>query len=259
MGAFTLVEILISVSLLALVLGAAYACLQAGFAARQVIEPRADVLQTARVAMGLLAADLRNACPLSGDSEFIGMQRTLEGVQFSNIDFATHNYRPAKRGEGDYCEISIFVDNDPETGALSLWRRRNPRIGMDPLAGGKREQLASGVRGLSFEFYDGIDWYDTWGAPDARRKYEGSARYRGNISGLPEAVRISLSLDNERQSAPSAGDTNPRRSAALVFRTVVMLNLARSAARSAVSSATNSASGSQQPTPQSPSAPGFPQ
>ena len=44
---FTLVEILLSLSLVAVILGCAYACLSAGFAAKRVIDPRADALRQA--------------------------------------------------------------------------------------------------------------------------------------------------------------------------------------------------------------------
>ena len=61
---FTLIEMVISAALMSVVLGAAYACLRAGLETRRVVEPRGDVFQAGRVAMTLLSADLRAACPL---------------------------------------------------------------------------------------------------------------------------------------------------------------------------------------------------
>src|SRR6185369_2943245 len=44
---FTLIEVVISASLMALVLVAAYVCLSAGFASKKLVEPRADIIQNA--------------------------------------------------------------------------------------------------------------------------------------------------------------------------------------------------------------------
>src|ERR1051326_3839912 len=68
-SAFTLIELVISVTLMALILGASYACMSAAIAGKKIIEPRADVIQNARVAMSMISADLRSACPLSKDFE----------------------------------------------------------------------------------------------------------------------------------------------------------------------------------------------
>src|SRR5579859_7715500 len=91
---FTLIEIMISAALIALILVSGYACLNAAVSSRKLIEPRLEVFQNARVAMAIMTADLRAACPLSKDYDFLGMHRMLGDVQADNLDFATHNYTP---------------------------------------------------------------------------------------------------------------------------------------------------------------------
>src|SRR5947209_5911776 len=162
-SAFTLIEVVISAALMALILVSAYLCLSSALSGRKLIESRADVAQSARVAMALMTADLRCACPLSKDIAFLGMQRMLGDVEGDNLDFATHNYTPRKAREGDFCQVSYFLGTEPESGKMSLWRRRNPIIAIDPLSGGSREEIARGVRGLKLEYYDGLAWYDQWG------------------------------------------------------------------------------------------------
>ncbi len=224
---FTLVELTLSLSLMVIVLACAYACLSAGFATQKIVEPRADVIQNGRVAMTLMTADLRGACVLPGGNDFLGMQRQIGEIQADNLDFATHNYSPSRPQEGDFCEISYFVDPDPETGQLCLWRRRNPMIGLDPLAGGRREEIASGVRGLQFEYFDGFEWYQTWGDLNRQRSQVPTASYTGNLLGMPEAVRITLLLDAEpeRKSQQKEGSKPPP---PMIFRAVARLNTAAS-------------------------------
>src|SRR5579859_27044 len=153
-SAFTLIELMIAVGLGALILASGYACLNAAIASRKTIEPRSEVFQNARVAMAIITADLRNACPLSKDFEFLGMRRQMGEMDADNVDFATHNYTPARANEGDFCEVSYFVGRDRETGKYSLWRRRNPTIAPDPLSGGRQEEIARGIQGVRFEYFD---------------------------------------------------------------------------------------------------------
>jgi len=231
---FTLVEMVIASGLMALILASAYACLNAGLVSQKLIEPRAEVIQNARVALALIAADLRSACPLSKDFDFLGVHRMLNEVEADNLDFATHHYSPKKPREADYCQESLYLDRDPETGHYILWRRRNPLIALDPLTGGTKEEIARGIRGAKFEYFDGLDWYDSWGEIKSG-KQETSRKVRSNLSGMPDAVRITLRFDPEpparKTRAPGETPTEPP----LVFQTTVRLELAAASRRSSSS------------------------
>jgi prepilin-type N-terminal cleavage/methylation domain-containing protein len=224
---FTLIEVVISASLMALILVSAYLCLNAGFSSQKIIEPRTEIMQNARVAMALIAADLRGACPLSKDTGFLGMQRALGSVEADNLDFATHNYTPRRPREADYCQESIYVGQDPRTGQFSLWRRRNPTIAFDPLSGGSKEEIAKGVVGLRFEYYDGYDWYNTWGEIKPGKR-ETTRRVQPNLTGIPTAVRVTLLLDSNPKSRAVSESGERVLEPPLAFQTVVKLNLAAS-------------------------------
>jgi hypothetical protein len=202
--------------------------MHAAISSQKLIEPRMEVLQTARVAMTLLTADLRCACPLSQDYEFLGTHRMQGDIETDSLDFATHNYTPRGHGEGDFCAVSVFLDKDPRSGQLSLFRRRNPHITLDPLSGGSREEIARGVRGLKFEYSDGYDWYEDWGDTDLRGKRQFSQRSHPNLSGLPEAVRITLWLNPSRRAPLTEERGATTNEPPLVFQTVARLNLADS-------------------------------
>lgn len=249
-AAFTLIEVMISSALMALILVSAYLCLGAGFSAQKLIEPRAEIIQNARVALALMSADLRAACPLSATDDFLGMPRTVDKVEADNLDFATHNYTPRRIREGDFCQESLYLDKHPETGQFSLWRRRNPTIGLDALAGGSKEELAQGVIGLKFEYFDGVDWYASWGNVDSKKKREPSAREQTNLTGLPEAVRITLLLDSHpRKQKPETEASDEKPEPPFAFVTVVRLNLAgvTHSAENATSSADSTSSSDQPP------------
>ena len=223
---FTLIEVVISSALMAMILVSAYLCFSASVAGQKMMEPRLEVVQNARVAMALMTADLRSACPLDKDSQFLGMHRTLGERTADNLDFATHNYTPRNSCEGDFCETSYYVDKDQATGKLSLWRRRNPTIAPDPLSGGSKEEIATGLQGLRFEYFDGLDWYDTWGDVEGRGKAENSQRLQPNLSGMPEAVRITLWFDVNPGKKSSAIPTDKKPEPPMIFQTLARLNLA---------------------------------
>ena len=99
--AFTLVEVVISGALMAMILVTAYLCFSAAISSQKLIEPQIEILQNARVAMALMTADLRGACPLSKDFELLGTHRMLGNMPGDSMDFATHNYTPSRLREGD--------------------------------------------------------------------------------------------------------------------------------------------------------------
>lgn len=244
LAGFTMIELMISAALLSLILTAAYLCLSACVASQRDLEPRLDAVQRARVALALMSADLRAACPLDPDLEFLGTPRNLGESPADDVDFATHNYAPRQDREGDFCEESFFVARSTARGQLGLWRRRNPTLALDPLEGGVKEELASGVLGLQLEYFDGFDWYDSWG--DSTGKARTSNKEQPNLTGMPEAVRITLWLNASPQAkreaeqlqaaqAPEPESSDEGNNGAvptnnvmpLKFQTVVRLNLAQ--------------------------------
>ncbi len=248
---FTLIEVVISSALMAMILVSAYLCFHASVSSRKDMEPRLEVIQNARVALALLSADLRAACPLDKNSQFLGMRRKLGDVDADNLDFATHNYTPRRPREGDFCEMSYFVDPDPETGRLSLWRRRNQTIAPNPLSGGSREEIAKGVAGVRFEYFDGYDWYDSWGDVEGNGKAQTSNRDQSNLSGMPEAVRVTLWFDSEPAKPRTPGFREERASdekvpPPMVFETIARLNLA-AASQTSSSSASGTTDTGEQP------------
>ena len=286
---FTLVELVIGASVLAGVLLAAYLTLEAGLKSEDLLEWRRDASQGARAALALLAADLRSACRLSEDVEFIGMDREIEGIEADNIDFGTRNWRPEGPGESDFAEASWFVNQDPETKELGLWRRRDPTPDLDPLSGGRTEEVIAPIAGFRLEYYDGFLWQESWGdergvaAPVSGAPRETAAPSSGSIatsstgsvstsstggaaatspigiaastSGLPDAVRITIALAPPRRGPTVAEEIRgpeekqPGTSAPLLFRTTVRLNLAARESSARTSLSANAGQAAAAPTP----------
>ncbi len=252
---FTLIEVVIGAALMSVILVSAYLCFDAGIRGKKMIEPRVEVFQNARVAMALVTADLRNACPLSKDFDFLGVHRMMGAMPGDNLDFATHNYTPSGEREADFCETSFYLDKDPETGRFSLFRRRNPIIAPDPLSGGSREEIATGLLGARFEYFDGVDWYDTWGEIKGTKK-ETSQKVQPNLSGMPEAVRITLWFDPD-PGAKNIPEGEKPKNPPFVFQSVARLMLADNTPDSSSSSSSSDTTSSDQTTPGVPAGGGY--
>lgn len=232
---FTLVELLISVSLMSGVLAASYICLQAALTSRSLVEDRSDAIQTGRVIMNLIATDLRAAHRISDQHTILGLDRTLEGIEADNIDFVTRHHQPKLPVEADFCETSYFVIKNPETARFVLLRRQDPLPDDEPIAGGQREVLVEDVLGLKFEYYDGWDWYNDWG--DAKTPEETTEAETASLlsaagrRGFPDAIRISLLLpESAKRELPNPDTEFSSESpltppGALLFQTIVRLNL----------------------------------
>ena len=245
-SAFTLIEVVISSALMAMIIVASYLCFSASISSQKALEPRLEVIQNARVAMALMTADLRSACPLDKNIEFLGIHRELADTIADSIDFATHNYTPRNSREGDFCETGYFLQQDPETGRYSLWRRRNPTIAAELFTGGHREEIATGVLGLQFAYYDGLEWYDSWG--DLSGKAQTSQKEQLNRTGMPEAVRITLWFDaNPHEKRTGTSTDLAKREPPMIFQTVARLNLAGVPTPGGSDSSTSSDTGSQTP------------
>lgn len=206
---FTLIELILSASLSSMVLVAAYLLLNAGSQTQRLIESRIDGMQGGRIAMDLMMADLRAAIPLSAQFDFIGMNRELGDstlISADNLDFATQNYTPKYPGEGPFCEVSYFLNGPDEQGEYALWRRRDSTPDEEPLSGGILEEIVGGVVSMSIQYYDGFTWYDDWGStnpedpmtapppPPQENTETNTMLIPGNLSGMPEAVSVTLSF-----------------------------------------------------------------
>jgi hypothetical protein len=81
------------------------------------------------------------------------------------------------------------------------------------LSGGSKEEIVPGLRGLTLEYFDGLDWYDTWGDASIKKKVKYTTTEAPNLSGFPEAVRITLLLDpnpeKARRKRAAAGVSRP--------------------------------------------------
>jgi general secretion pathway protein J len=197
---FTLIEIMLAISVLALVGTMIYG----GFSQTALNKARIeqDVNQSRIIHMALerMARELTMAFVSTHvnpsldlrvvDTAFIGSDNGSD----DRIDFTSFSHRRLYRNarESDQNEISYFITEHPdEPGVQVLARREQNRIDDDPRRGGKSQILVENVKEFNLEYFDPLltDWVETWDTEDVLAQ----------PNRLPTQVRIRLSVEDPRR------------------------------------------------------------
>ena len=187
---FTLVELLITSALLAMLGATCYAVLSAGTRAAAKTRRRTRMIACGQRALDVMAGEIRTAVEHNG-TRLTALDARYEGRDTDTIDFIAPRMRKTRAGpgEGARCEVGYYIDSDPETEAEWLVRREDATVDDDPLEGGWLTPAGPYVSELDLQFYDGFEWVDGW--EDSRR--------------FPPAVRIAIVVvdPDEVESATS--------------------------------------------------------
>lgn len=209
---FSLLEILIAVAILAVVLMLTYQTSSQTLKTKKRIEAKEMVYHTARITMEKMVNDISQAFLVTtkehqGDSQGSPLMKTLFKGDESSIHFSALShlrlFRDSK--ESEQTEIGYKIERDSGGGDWqNLERREAPFIDTKPEDGGKWFPLASQVKELKFEYYDGKqhDWVSSWNSDSDKKDY------------LPKAVRIRLTFKH-----PNSEEKE------IVLSTIAMLGL----------------------------------
>lgn len=194
-SAFTLLEIILAVSVLALVGTMIYG----GFAQTALnkarVEEDVDQSRVVHMALERIARELTMAFVSTHtnpsldlrvvETAFIGIDRGKE----DRIDFTSFSHRRLYRNarESDQNELSYFVTQDPDDSDVQvLARREQNRIDDDPRRGGTSQILVKNVEEFNVEYLDPLlsEWVQTWDTEDVLSQ----------PNRLPTQVRIRLAV-----------------------------------------------------------------
>ncbi|HSP78684.1 MAG TPA: type II secretion system protein GspJ [Myxococcaceae bacterium] len=202
MRGFTLMEIMIAISITALMGAMVTMAFQTGFRAKEVVEGEADHYRMLRVAMNRMAREIGSAYVSDRydsrryrdqndrPTNFVGERDRLLFTTFAHQRL----YTDAK--ESDQAIIEYFVQTSTEKeakGRMDLMRRVNPNVEDRMDRGGTTDVLFEGVKRVEFEYWnpERKEWDDEW---DTRRTEQKDK--------LPTRVRITLvALDENEKEA----------------------------------------------------------
>lgn len=207
----TLVELMIAVSVLAMISVLIYSAFSGMRTSRDGIQRIGDRYREGRIAMSRIARELSSAY-ISGHEPIdpsLKVQQTAfvssQGTPADRLDFNSFGYRRLDRDvhESDQAEISYFGSTDPDqNGVVDLARRVSPILDLEPKTGGRVDVLATDIDLFDLEFLDPLTgmWEETWDTTSAIAQE----------SRLPLQVRIILVLNGGRRTTDRGGQQTIR-------------------------------------------------
>jgi prepilin-type N-terminal cleavage/methylation domain-containing protein len=195
--AFTLIEVLLAISLVAALLAALFAFYRYATDLRRDIVEDAQLLSAARNTMDGLTNELRTAMAyptlnigLEGSNDRIGFLSTvLPGQGVWNEPDPTVEAAPPEQ-DLQVLTYQLRVDSNTKE-VLGLERLSQRNISSLSQGGGQQVKLISPrLRFLNFRFYDGTGWRDYWRMEDPFGE-----QTTQSTPLLPVAVEITIGLD----------------------------------------------------------------
>ena len=194
--AFTLVELMLAVLILAIMMSIVYGVVVSTVHAAHRVEEITASSEIGPAILTQIRSDLEAAFMPKEGEFFVSSKKQSGGGDRDRIDFVSSGmaYGP----ENEIEEPRFHSVN--EIGYQVLESRKNPNVGIlyrredyfidpDPLKGGRLTELYDRVRAFSLRFHDGEAWRSDWNSKAQK--------------GLPKAVEIELKIlvtDREDQN-----------------------------------------------------------
>lgn len=196
---FTLIEVMVAVSILAVVCALVWGSFHETFQAKAVIESNAVRYHSVRLALERMSRDVSMAYLSQNEDTsqperrtfFIGKRKgDIDELRFS---YFGHQRLYANSNEADTAQVAYYGAHDKEDSRkLNLIRRETRRLGNIKMesAAGESDILCDNVVSLKLSYWDSRDkvWREEWATSSAD----------GQPDRLPSKVKIVLTVADER-------------------------------------------------------------
>ena len=187
---FTIIEVLISISILVMIMTLLYGSFSVSLRAPDEIGSIQDRYLAIGRAMNRMAREISGAYismhynPLYEDSP-----KTIFKLKDNRLDFTAfvHLKMVKDANESDQAEISFFVEEDEEDNSVQhIMRRESPMINFDPEHGGMIYKLLDDVIELEIRAWNGEEWVEEWDT--TKVEY---------LNRFPERIKIEVTIYDE--------------------------------------------------------------
>lgn len=184
---FTLLEMLIAMTMMTIIAASLYTSMSIGFRARESAERAVEKGRSAQIAIELVKNMLASSMVPNGilAGEFEGEdEQDGEGYDADTLSFYTADYNAVEDElASDIEKVEIEISTRDETNEQVLVRKVTTNLLSPKTLDPDEEVLCGGVRSLNLRYYNGTDWEDEWDSSD-------------NDNTLPEAVEITILLED---------------------------------------------------------------
>lgn len=182
---FTLVEVLVAISLLAIVLTSVYGVFSSVSATKLRLDKDSAEYHLARVVFDRLGRELHGSYYRRGDQTTLFRGGTnAQGESF--LELTTTAVTPLSAAGTGIAEVRyrLAADEKSDEGGQVLLRSERPRQSASGAVDDRMMRLAPDVAGLTLRFYAAGNWQDEWDAAQ---------------DGLPQLVEIALLVGRDEQ------------------------------------------------------------
>ena len=199
--AFTLLELLVAMTIMSIIGASLYTSLHIAFRVRDSAEAAVEEARALEIAMSLIKEDLVSAMRPSGvlAGAFEGEdEQDGEGSDADSLSFyASDNVPDETEIACDVRKVEVWMAEREDLDEKVIVRGTTVNLLSPQTLDPDEEILCGGVESLNFRYYDGSDWQEDWASGD-------------NDDTLPEAVEITVSLedvDDDEESGYSLTQT----------------------------------------------------
>ncbi|WP_305045655.1 type II secretion system protein GspJ [Geoalkalibacter sp.] len=182
---FTLLEILVALTITAIVLTSVYGVFATLSSAKEELESDAEIFHQARVLFDRMAREIRSVYYHPARESIFQGGEGEERQDF--LELTTRATSPTLPRAAGISRVRYEVRPDPDDreGPPQLVRREESLL-PGAAAAGMEHRLAAGIRTFRLRFFDGIEWRDAWSAGDGL--------------GLPQMVELFLEIEAQGRS-----------------------------------------------------------
>lgn len=178
---FTLLEILVALTITAIVLTSIYGVFTSLSAAKEELESDAEIYHQARVLFDRMGREIRSSYfrPTVRETLFQGGEGDLRQ---DFLELTTTITSPTLPRASGISRVRYEIQENPEDRELPpVLVRREESLLPAATAAGMEHQLAAGIRTFRVRFFDGREWQDSWNA--------------AGQTGLPHMVELFLEIE----------------------------------------------------------------
>jgi general secretion pathway protein J len=196
---FTLVEVIIAISILSMITVLVWGSFARTFDTREFVLNAQERFHTVRVALERMSSELsmafvydcREMETMTGEQRHRTLFKVDQEGDVDRLTFSSFSHLRMFRDvhESDQNIITYYGENDPDDSSITnLMRREKFRIDGEPEEGGQELLLCPDIVSLSFELWnqEKEDWTDDWDCSQIENRNE-----------LPSLVRIKLVVEDE--------------------------------------------------------------
>jgi type II secretion system protein J len=200
--AFTLLELVLALSMVAIMAASLYAAMRVAFRAQSGAEAAIEPSRTAELVFEMIRIDLQNIVPPTPYNvqtvTLAGPFQASDGKDDRGADgddvilYTTADAPDRPSANGDIKKVELLISTQDGTGDHVLVRRvtRNLLAQIEPTP--VEEVVCRNVGAFNVRYYDGTDWQTTWDSTQL-----------GDV--LPTAVEVTIELQR-----PAAAGQPPR-------------------------------------------------